>query len=70
MEVDSEFKKKNTNKGCKIAAHFFLNFFLCEIRPYKSLIIKSINLYGIGAMIHIGREMLCLPNAGFLEATL
>ena len=34
-----------TNKGCKIAAHFFFlfSFFFCEFRLNKSLIIRSIN---------------------------
>ena len=39
----SGLRIKNTNKGCKIAAPFFLkNFFFCKFRLRKTLIIKSI----------------------------
>ena len=44
-----------TNRGCNIAAIFFVcgRFFLTEQ-----------DFFGIGATIHIGREILCLQYAG------
>ena len=47
------------HKGCKIAAQKKFNF--RWILPYYQ------DLFGIGATIRIGREMLGLPYAGFLK---
>ena len=48
-----------SHKGCKIAAQFI--FFI-----FDEFCLSSRIVLGIGATIRIGREMLCLPYAGFL----
>ena len=58
--------KKNNNKGCKITAHnkdiISANL---GLQNHYSLSQSFKDFYGIGATICIGREMFCLPNAGF-----
>ena len=57
-EVISDLKTF-TNKGCKIAAQKKLVFgknFLC-----------GQDFFGIGATIHIGGEILCVPYARFVK---
>ena len=44
---------KNTNKGCKIAAHFFVVVANLGLINHKSLRQSSQDFYGIGATIRI-----------------
>ena len=57
-EVVSDLKSC-AYKGCKIATLKKYVFFLRRILPYQQ------DLFGIGATIRVGREMLCLLYAGF-----
>ena len=56
----SQNKKKNTNKGVKSPQIFFIAHL--GLINHLSLSQSSQDLYGIGATIRIGQEMLCLPT--------
>ena len=49
--------KSFSHKGCKIAP---------QKKFFSSSADLALDLFGIGATIRVGREMLCLPYARFL----
>ena len=67
METSDLRINKNTNKGCKIAAHFYHSLFSVNLGLiiFNHYCQSSQDFYGIGATIRIGRQMLCVPYAGF-----